>query len=134
MSSFLDANIVIRYLVGDEPSLAERAAGIVDHVEDLLVAPVVLAEIAYVLASVYRIPREPLVDQLITFVQKDNISVSGISDKGLVIQALLLCRPSSRVSFADAMVWALATSSGARVVYSFDESFPSDGLEVRQNP
>ena len=51
-------------------------------------------------------------------------------DKGLALQAMLLCKPSGRVSFADAMVWAAARSSGSKVVYSLDERFPDDGLEV----
>jgi hypothetical protein len=32
------------------------------------------------------------------------------------------------------MVWAAARSAGAAVVYSLDERFPADGLEVQQAP
>ena len=56
---------------------------------------------AYVLTSVYRISRSGAVDHLVAFLQKQNIS-TFVLDKGLVLQALLLCRPSGRVSFADA--------------------------------
>jgi predicted nucleic acid-binding protein len=38
------------------------------------------------------------------------------------------------VSFADAMVWAAAQSSGVGVVYTLDERFPADGLELRTGP
>ena len=133
MSGFLDTSVIVRYLTGDPPELAEKAAHIIDGEEHLQVTDVVLAETAYVLASVYGISRSVVVDHLIAFLQKENISPFTL-DKGLVLQALLLCRPSGRVSFADAMVWAAARSSGTRVVYSLDERFPEDGLEVRREP
>jgi predicted nucleic acid-binding protein len=78
-------------------------------------------------------PREDVADQLIQFVRKTNIQTYGL-EKSLVQQGLLMCRPSARVSFADALTWASARSAGADVVYSLDQRFPSDGLEVRQTP
>ncbi|MBI2957591.1 MAG: PIN domain-containing protein, partial [Chloroflexi bacterium] len=88
--------------------------------EPLAVTDVVLTETAYVLTSVYHVPRNVVVDHLIQFLQKENVSPHGL-DKSFVLQAFLLCRPSGRVSFGDAMIWAAARSSGATVVYSFDE-------------
>ncbi len=130
MSGFVDTTIVVRYLTGDPPELAEQAAQILDAEEGLLITDVVLAETAYVLTSVYRIPRRVVVDHLIAFLQKENIAPFAL-DKSLVLQALLLCKPSGRVSFADALVWAAARSAGSKVVYSFDARFPHDGLELR---
>ena len=126
----LDTSVIVRYLTGDPPNLAGQAARIIDTVDDLRITGVVVVESAYVLTTVYQVPREIAVDHLVTFLQKENISPLGL-DKGLVLQGLLLCRPSGQVSFADAMVWAAARSSGMQIVYSFDERFPADGLEVR---
>jgi len=131
LSGFLDTSVIVRYLTGDPPELAEQAANIIDKLDDLLVTDVVLTETAYVLTSVYQVPREVTVDHLIAFLQRENISPFAL-DKSLVLHALLLCRPSGRVSFADAMVWAAARSAGNKVIYSLDKRFPSDGLEVRQ--
>ena len=131
MSGFLDTSIVVRYLTGDPPQLAEQAAEIIDWDENLKITDVVLVETAYVLTSVYEIAREVVVDHLITFIQKKNISPFYM-EKSLVLQALLLCRPSGRVSFADAMVWAAARSAGSKIIYSMDERFPADGVEIRQ--
>jgi len=131
LSGFLDTSVVVRYLTGDPPESAEQAAKIIDGVDDLLITDVVLTETAYVLTSVYQVPREIVVDHLIAFLQKENISPFAL-DKSLVLLALLLCRPSGRVSFADAMVWAAARSAGSRVVYSLDKRFPGDGIEVRR--
>lgn len=130
MSGLLDTSMVVRYLTGDIPELAEKAARVIDREDDLQVTDVVIAETAYVLISVYGIPRSVVADHLVTFLQKENISLFGL-DKGVVLQALILCKPSARVSFADAMVWAAAHSSESKVLYSLDERFPEDGLEVR---
>ncbi|MBI3977057.1 MAG: PIN domain-containing protein [Chloroflexi bacterium] len=127
----MDTNVVVRYLTGEPPDLARRAGEIVDSDVPLLVTDVVLVETAYVLTSFYRVPREVVVDHLIAFVQRQNVAVAWL-DKGIVIQGLLLCRPSGRVSFADALVWAAARSAHAGIVYSFDERFPADGIEVRR--
>lgn len=131
MSGLLDTSMVVRYLTGDPPELAEKAARVIDGEEALQVTDVVIAETAYVLMSVYGIPRSVVVDHLVAFLQKENISPFAL-DKGLVLQALLLCKPSGRVSFADAMVWAAARSSESKVVYSLDERFPEDDLKVRR--
>jgi predicted nucleic acid-binding protein len=71
-----------------------------------------------------------VVDNLILILQKTNIRPFAL-EKDAVLQALLICRPSGRVSFADALVWAAARSTNDKVVYSFDERFPHEGIEVR---
>jgi predicted nucleic acid-binding protein len=79
----LDTSIVVRYLTGDPPELAEKAAQIIDGEEGLQVTDVVLAETAYVLISVYGISRSVVVDHLIAFLQKENISPFAL-EKGVV--------------------------------------------------
>jgi len=131
LRSLLDTSVVVRYLTGDPPEMAEQAARIIDGQQELQVSDVTLVETAYVLTSVYGVLRDIVVDHLIAFLQKENISPLGL-DKGLVLQALLLCRPSGRISFADAMIWAAARSANIGIVYSMDERFPGDGLEIRR--
>lgn len=131
MSGYLDTSIIVRYLTGDVSELAKQAAGVIDKESGLKVTDTILVETAYVLTSVYKVPRDVVVDTLIAFLQKENISPYPI-DKGTVLEALLLCRSSGRVSFADAMLWAAARYSGSGVVYSLDERFPGDGIEVRR--
>ena len=123
--------MVVLNPTGDPPNMAEQAARVIDGEEGLQNTDVVLAETAYVLTSVYRISRSMAVAHLVDFLLKQNISTI-VLDKGLVLQALLLCRPSGRVSFADAMLWAAARASETKVVYSLDDRFPQDGLEVRR--
>ncbi len=127
---FLDTSVVVRYLIGVPDDLARRAREIIDRLDDLQIGGVALAESAFVLTTVYRAPRPNVVDSLTELLRKANVSTFGM-DKDLALQALLMCRRSGRVSFADALIWAEARSAGSETVYSFDQRFPSDGLELR---
>jgi len=130
LTKFLDTSVVVRYISGIPEDQAEVAAHLVNNSDSLIVSGVALVESALVLRSVYSVPREEIVDGLISFVRKDNIETYGM-DKGFVLQGLLKCRPSGRVSLGDALIWAEARSGGGDTVYSFDQRFPADGIEVR---
>lgn len=133
MSGLLDTSMIVRYLTGDPPDLAEVSAEVIDGVAPLLVTDVVIVETAYVLTSVYEVPRAAVVDGLIALLSKANIDTFRL-DKDLVLEALLLCRPSGRVSFADALVWAAARSQADAAVYSLDGRFPDEGITVLRSP
>jgi predicted nucleic acid-binding protein len=130
MSRFLDTSIVVRYLTGDPPELADMAAKVLDGEADLKLTDVAIVETAYVLSTVYKITREAVVDSLIALIQKKNVALFAL-EKQRALEALLLCRPSNRVSFADAFIWAAAKTDGAEAIYSFDERFPEEEIEVR---
>ncbi len=133
MSAFVDTSILVRYLTGDPPGVLEAARHIVEATPELRITPVVLAETAYVLTSVYGVSRQMVVDHLIDLLSRENIIMHGLA-KDLAMQALLLCRPSKRVSFADALLWAAARGSSRRgeepTVYTFDERFPASGVRL----
>jgi predicted nucleic acid-binding protein len=113
VSALLDTSMLVRYLTGDPPDLADASAKVIDAEAELLISDVALVETAYVLASTYGVPRETVVDHLIAFrLPKEH-----------VLEALTLCRPSGRVSFADALIWAAARAADA-TIYPLDERFP----------
>jgi len=126
---FLDTSFVVRYLVNDPPDMAERAAEVIDGDETLLVSEMVLLETAYVLTSVYSVPRAAVVDSLIELVQRANLRLASLP-KASALEALRLCRNSARVSFADALIWAQALDMGAERIYTFDGRFPSQGVTL----
>jgi predicted nucleic acid-binding protein len=128
---FLDTNVIVRHLLGEPSEQADEASRIIEEAEDLQVSGVALTETAFVLRSVYRVSRETIVDNLIDLVQRDNISIYAM-DKNLVLEGLMMCRPSGRVSIGDAMIWAAARSDRASAIYTFDRRFPGEGIEIRQ--
>ncbi|HXU47124.1 MAG TPA: PIN domain-containing protein [Thermoanaerobaculia bacterium] len=128
-SAFIDSNFIVRYLTNDPPAMAKRAAALLDGTEPLLLCETILMASAYVLESVYGISREVLVDALAELVQKANITLTHLP-KARVLEALHLCRPSRRVSFADALLWAEAREHGAAKIYTFDRRFPAQGVAI----
>ena len=128
MSSLLDTSVIIRYITRDDASLAEAASRVIDGDEELIVTDVILAESWFVLTSVYQLARADAVDALISLIRKPNVETYPL-DKNLAVEALLLCRPSGRVSPADALLWATARMR-RDAVRTFDQRFPADGIDV----
>ena len=126
MSDLIDTSVIVRYLTGDPPHLADLSARLIDSETDLVITDVVLLESAYVLGSVFGVPRERVVDQLVALLRRANIAACP-ARKEQMIEALQLCRPSGRVSFGDAMIWAVARFTG-QAVCTLDERFPGGGI------
>jgi len=126
---FVDTSVVVRYLTDDPPEMAAKAADVIDGSEKVVLSEVVLVESAYVLESVYGVPRAELVDALTSLVQRRNIKLLNLS-KPTALEALMMCRDSKRHSFSDAVIWAEAVDAGAEQIFTFDRRFPSRGLEA----
>ena len=129
MPDFLDTSVIVRYLTDDPAEMAEQATSLIETKAELYVTETALNETAHVLRRVYGLAREEVVDLLVALLQRSNITFHSL-DKPIVIAALLLCRPSGRVSFGDALIWAVARVHSPSTVYSFDRRFPSEGIEV----
>jgi predicted nucleic acid-binding protein len=130
MPPLLDTSFLVRYLIGDPPAQATVAARVIDSELPVGLTLTILAETAHVLRAVYKVGRSAIVDALIAVITRHNIVLVGL-DRATAIEALQLCRPSGRVSIADALTWAEARG-GAGIVYSFDLRFPAEGIEVRR--
>ncbi len=131
VDALLDTSVIVRYLTGDPPGLARAAAGLIESHATLHVSDVAIAEVGFVLTQQYRIDRPSVVDSMIEFLRRRNIKTMD-RRKDEVIRGLELCRPSGRVSFADALIGVAVRASAGRLVYSFDDRFPADGIEVRR--
>lgn len=131
VTAFADTNVIIRYVLRDMPEQAEQIRQIVEDHPRLLLTAGTIAEVGFVLMRFYKVPREIVVDSLVILLQRSNIAVHQL-ETDIVIQALMMCRPSGRVAFADAMLWASARSAGmGATVYTLDRRFPSIGIVVR---
>lgn len=64
----LDTNVLVRYLVQDDPAQAATAARAIEDVaakgEKLVISPVVLCELVWVLESAYAEPRKRVADAI----------------------------------------------------------------------
>ena len=108
--------------------MAEAAARLIDSDQPLILSEIIWAETAYVLSSVYDVPRASIVDALSAFIQRRTIRLLNLS-KPLALEALRRCRDSRRYSFADVLLWAEARQSEFPRIHTFDERLPAEGLE-----
>ena len=117
----LDANMLLRLLTNEPKPLAERAAALLTAAEEqhiaLVVVPLILAEVVYVLQSVYKWPRADIAQGLLELL---SASVLVVPEQEVVTQTLLWYQEYPRLDFADAYIAALAAQRGHGVVFSFD--------------
>jgi len=131
MPWFVETSVLVRYLTADPPDMAQRAARLIDSGDELYVTDTILAETAHVLRRLYGVAREDIADLLVRLLRRRNILVYEL-DKGTVIAAILLTRPSGRISIPDALIWAAARCAAPSTVFSFERRFPADGILVQE--
>ena len=130
VSGFVDTNILIRHLTGDPPDQARRATELLARAEVLWLADVVVAEVVYVLESVYRVSRAGIAGLVRSIVSSDRIRVS---DQPLLLRTIEVYE-RHRLAFADAYLVASAERSGVGTVVSFDKGISRVGTVRRVEP
>jgi predicted nucleic acid-binding protein len=116
LSAFVDSNIFVRHLTGDPPDQAQRATEFLRGGENLVVVDLVVAEVGYVLESVYELDRERVAELVRAIV---GFPAVVVSDEALLLRALEIYE-QYRIHFAESYLAACAELSGVGVVASFD--------------
>jgi predicted nucleic acid-binding protein len=130
VTAFVDTNVLVRHLTGDPPAQAERATRYLQRSGELLLPDLILAEVAYVLESLYQTPRTLLAETLRSVIAFRSIRVL---DEDLLQRAIEVYEVH-RLDFADAYLVASAERSGVGVVASFDRSIDRVGTVKREEP
>ncbi len=123
IGGYVDANVILRFLTGDPPDMAQDAARLFQAVEDehvtLIVDDIVVAETVWVLRSFYHHPVADIATVLRDFLLQDGIKAE---EKMTLLQALTLYE-TKNIDFADALIAARMQERGAECVFSFDTHF-----------
>lgn len=124
----LDTSYIVRYVTNDVPTLAQRAAGVIESQEALGLSPLVLLEAWHVLRNApYDIPHVAVVEAFIRLSLRKNMRGVGVHLDYLVV-ALNRCLGQPRVDVGDALLTASALSAGILEVYTFDRRFARTGM------
>ena len=118
----VDTNVLLRFLTGEPPELAERARALVVQADSgklqLEVLPLVVAETIYTLESYYEMPKQEVCEKLLGFLRSRGIAPR---EPEIVFDALERYQ-SLNVHFADA--YLAATAAAFKLpVYSYDKDF-----------
>lgn len=120
MTAWVDTNVLVRHLTGDPPAMARRATRFLASAApgELLLADLVLAEVVYVLESVYELDRAAVADAARAIVTFPAIAVD---DPELLLRAVEVYE-HDRLDFAEAYLVASAERSGVGAAASFDKT------------
>jgi predicted nucleic acid-binding protein len=133
---FIDTDIIIRFLTGDDPAKQAAATTLFEQVEQGLLtvtAPdTVIADAVYVLSSrrLYSLARERVGELLILLVRLPHFRVQN---RLSVLRALEIYS-SSKLDFGDALIIASMEQQESQILYSYDTDFDRfEGIR-RQEP
>lgn len=113
MRRLVDANVILRYLLGDVPAQAEKARMEIDRGVYLLDGA--LAEVVYVLGGIYEMPRDRIASLL-----TDLLDEVGSPNAAVGKRALSIFAKKSRLDFIDCYLAACQELGGDEVV-TFDK-------------
>lgn len=120
---FLDANVLIRYLTGDDRRKANRCERLLRQAETgritLFLTHLGIAEVVWVLSKKYRMPKPILAESIRRLLNTPHI----LCDEAPLILAALELFESRDVSFIDAYHAALLPARGITGIYSYDTDF-----------
>lgn len=130
MTAFLDTNIIVRHYTGDPPAQARLATRYLEQADRLLLPDLILAEVAYVLESYYRMSRDQVAAALRATLA---IPAVRVFDRDLLQRTVELYH-IHRFGFADAYLVASAERSGVGTIASFDRGIDRAGTVRREEP
>ena len=122
----VDANIILRYLLNDQPEQTSTAGDILEN-HQVKIPFEVVAEVVYVLSGVYRISREEISRGILLLLTLQNIS----TDNPKVLEKALELYARTGVDFVDALLCARHTVNG-NTVHTFDRKLQN--LMKSENP
>lgn len=116
----LDTNVLVRYVLQDDPRQSPRASRLVESLsadEPGFVPVVALVELAWVLGAGYKLPRGQLAAVLETLLRSKELVIDRAD---LVMQALARYSSGS-ADFADALIERMAAAVGCTTTMTFDQ-------------
>jgi len=97
----IDTNYIIRYFINDNVEMANQAEEILLN-KNIFIANEIIAEVIYVLNSVYNISKKETADLLLELISFENIL---LSDKNIAQKSLEYFKEKN-LDFVDCLLWA----------------------------
>ncbi|MHB8645362.1 MAG: PIN domain-containing protein [Thermomicrobiales bacterium] len=134
---YIDTDVIIRLLTGDDPTKQAAASALFEQVEQgslTIAAPdTVIADAVYVLASprLYNLPRAQVAALLTSLARLVHFRVQN---RRTVLEALRVYGTTSGLDFGDALLVATMQQNGSETLYSYDHHFDRVAGIQRQEP
>ena len=126
----LDTNVLVRYVLGDDPIHGPKAKALIDSFTNEnpgWIARGSLLEMEWLFRRRYKMNREALATVLTGLLSRGDLVIEGT---GEVVKALGLFR-RGRAEFSDCLIGVCAREAGCESVYTFDRIAARDaGMEL----
>jgi len=125
----LDTNVVVRYIMQDDPSQARLASELMEtelsRETPGYVTLVVLAEVVWVLKTVYGVDKEGLSITIAALLETEQLKVER---SNAVLRALKAYQRGT-ADFSDALIASVARDDGCSRILTFDKKAVSVGMD-----
>ena len=116
MAKFVDANIILRYLL-DDPE-ADSVERIFKKQKEIYVADIVIAEVIWTFTTFYKWRKDRFIPKIKSFLSPDFIK----ADKKILNVALDIFE-KYKIDYIDAYLISLMEKKKVQSIYSFDRDF-----------
>lgn len=117
-SKVVDSNLIIRFLAEDDSVKADAVERLLRNADpnELEIPDVIIAEIAWVLLSFYKLSKEEVIEKLEGLLTLENLKLN----RGVLKRTIDIFRQYN-LSYTDAYLSAYALENNAGAIYSYDE-------------
>ncbi len=120
---YADTYIFIRFLTDDPVIQAQKSKRFLDQVTvgkyELFVCDLIIAEIIYVLESIYDLDRSSIVEKILAIAEIDN---TVIENRSIILRALDLYEEKN-IDFIDAYLASHSIKNNCNTIITFDKDF-----------
>ena len=118
----LDTNVLVRFLVEDDPKQAAAAAALIERAaaadEPLFVPDIVVCEVVWVLTAAYRVARTEIASTLRELLRARSLVFEAADELSRALDAYT----KGQGDFADYLIREQARSAGCTAVVTFDRA------------
>ncbi len=120
-SAWLDTNIILRFLLKDDPQLFQAVEPLFLQVEqgdlEIYIHPIIIAELIWTLESYYEYSKKKITEVMLQLVEAKGVVVP---DKEIIIGAIQDYKEKN-VDFIDAYLVQYANKQGPLTIYTLDK-------------
>jgi predicted nucleic-acid-binding protein len=120
---FVDTNIFLRYLTGDDPEKFERCKGLFKRALEkkvvLVTSEMVIAELIWTLSSFYKVPKDEIIEKVSVIIDTSNLKIPG---KKLISETLALYSQKN-IDYIDAYNSVFISDNNCDQIFSYDKDF-----------
>jgi len=127
--NLIDTNLIIRFLVNDEPQKVSRVEKLLKNIENKnLLLDTVIAEIIWVLLSYYLLEKKEIIEKISALIHVDSIECNAF----LINRALTIWE-GNNISYIGSYLLAVA-ELGDMTLYTYDKKLKAVSTVITREP